>query len=243
MRLLAVDTATEACSAALWLDGALVERFEVAGRRHTEKLLPLLRALLAEAGIRPAQLDGLVAGIGPGSFAGVRIGVGLIKGMALGLDRPVVGVTSLAMLAQAAIRGGARRVLPCIDARMGEIYLGAYERDADGLARSLQIDQVVPPDQARLGGLAGDWTAVGTGWGAYEAILRQRLPHAPLSVDGAALPHAGDALLLALPQFQAGLALSADDLAPAYLRDRVALTLVEQQAARSARAAASGPQN
>jgi tRNA threonylcarbamoyladenosine biosynthesis protein TsaB len=237
MRLLAVDTATEACSAALWLDGAIIERFEVAGRTHTEKLLPLVQALLAEAGIKPAQLDGLIAGIGPGSFAGVRIGVGLIKGLALGLDRPVAGVTSLAMLAQAAIRGGARRVLPCIDARMGEIYLGAYQRGDDGLAQSLQLDQVVPPEQADLGTLAGDWTAVGTGWGTYDAILRQRLPKAPLSVDGMALPHAVDALHLALPLFRSGRAINADELAPAYLRDRVALTLVEQQAARAAKAA------
>ncbi|WP_428312238.1 tRNA (adenosine(37)-N6)-threonylcarbamoyltransferase complex dimerization subunit type 1 TsaB [Hydrocarboniphaga sp.] len=237
MRLLAIDTATEACSAALWLDGALIERFEVAGRTHTEKLLPLVQALLAEAGIRPAQLDGLVAGIGPGSFAGVRIGVGLVKGLALGLDRPVAGISSLAMLAQAAIRGGAQRVLPCIDARMSEIYLGAYQRGGDGLAQSLQFDQVVPPEQADLSALAGDWTAVGTGWGSYDAILRQRLAKAPLSVDGSALPHAQDALLLALPLFQSGQALGADELAPAYLRDRVALTLVEQQAARAAKAA------
>jgi tRNA threonylcarbamoyladenosine biosynthesis protein TsaB len=237
MRLLAVDTATEACSAALWLDGAVIERFEVAGRTHTEKLLPLVQALLAEAGIKPAQLDGLVAGIGPGSFAGVRIGVGLIKGLALGLDRPVAGVTSLAMLAQGAIRNGAQRVLPCIDARMSEIYLGAFERDVAGLARSLQADQVLPPDQIDLRHLSGDWTAVGTGWGTYESILRERLPNAPLSIDGSALPRASDALRLALLLFETGQAIAADELAPAYLRDRVALTLVEQQAARAAKAA------
>jgi len=109
LRLLAIDTATEACSAALWIDGAIVERHEVVGRTHTERLLPLVQALLADAGLRPAQLDGLIAGIGPGSFAGVRIGVGLVKGMALGLDRPVVGITSLAMLAQAALDQGAER--------------------------------------------------------------------------------------------------------------------------------------
>ena len=238
MRLLAVDTATEACSAALWLDGVIVERFEVVGRTHTERLLPLLQALLADAGIVPAQLDGLVAGIGPGSFAGVRIGVGLIKGLALGLDRPAAGITSLAMLAQGAIRAGAERVLPCIDARMSEIYLGAFERGAEGRARALQADQVVPPALADLGHLAGAWTAVGTGWGTYQAILRERLPGELLSIDGAALPRAADALSLALPLFESGQAISADELAPAYLRDRVALTLVEQGAARVAKAAA-----
>lgn len=237
MRLLAIDTATEACSAALWVDGAVIERYELAGRTHTEKLLPLVQGLLAEAGIAPAQLDGLVAGIGPGSFAGVRIGVGLVKGLALGLDRPVLGVSSLAMLAQGAIGRGAGCVLACIDARMGEIYLGAYRRGADGLAQLLQAEQVLPPAQAALADLAGDWTAAGTGWGIYEALLRQRLGRELLAIDGAALPHAADALRLAQPRFAAGEARSADDLAPAYLRDRVALTLVEQQAARAAKAA------
>lgn len=236
LRLLAIDTATEACSAALWIDGAIVERHEVVGRTHTERLLPLVQALLADAGLRPAQLDGLIAGIGPGSFAGVRIGVGLVKGMALGLDRPVVGITSLAMLAQAALDQGAERVLPCIDARMSEIYWGAYGRDAAGLASPLCADQVVPPGAVDFSALpGGDWSAVGTGWGTYADVLTPRLPHRLLSVDGAALPRARHALTLAQPVFASGAAGSADDLAPAYLRDRVALTLVEQQAARAAR--------
>ncbi len=236
MRLLAVDTATEACSAALMIDGGVVERFEVAGRTHTERLLPTVQGLLAEAGIKPAQLDGLVAGVGPGSFAGSRIAVGLVKGMALALDRPVVGVGSLAMLAQAAADAGAQRVLACIDARMSEVYWGAYERDAQGLVRPLLADAVTPPGEIACE-LAGEgWHAVGTGWGTYEALLRQRLGIGIAELDGGALPHAATALRLALPIFQAGQGMSGDDLAPAYLRDRVALTLVEQQAARAAKA-------
>lgn len=235
MRLLAVDTATEACSVALWLDGEVVERYEVAGRTHTERLLPLVQQLLAESGIKPAQLDGLVAGIGPGSFAGVRIAVGFVKGMALALDRPVVGVSSLAMLAQGAIGAGAERVIACIDARMSEVYWGAYERGADGLARSLIEDRVASPGNIEAELPAGTWAAAGTGWGTYETLLKQRLRIEPTSIDGQALPHAATALRLALPAFASGRTISGDELAPAYLRDRVALTLVEQQAARAAK--------
>lgn len=240
MRLLAVDTATEACSVALWLDGEAVERYEVAGRTHTERLLPLVQQLLAETGVRPAQLDGLVAGIGPGSFAGVRIAVGFVKGLALALDRPVVGVSSLAMLAQGAIEAGAERVMACIDARMSEVYWGAYERGPGGLARALSPDRVMPPGAIEADLVAGVWVAAGTGWGTYEALLKQRLKIEPSFIDGQALPHAAAALRLALPAFASGQALSGDELAPAYLRDRVALTLVEQQAARAAKADGAG---
>ena len=235
MRLLAVDTATEACSVAVWLDGEVIERYEVAGRTHTERLLPLVQQLLAETGIKPGQLDGLVAGVGPGSFAGVRIAVGFVKGLSLALDRPVVGVSSLAMLAQGVIEAGAERVIPCIDARMSEVYWGVYERGSDGLARALQADRVVPPAQIEADLAAGDWAAVGTGWGTYETLLKQHLKLEPTVIDGQALPHAAAALRLALPVFASGATLSGDELAPAYLRDRVALTLVEQQAARAAK--------
>lgn len=233
MRLLAIDTATEACSAALWLEGELIERFEIAGRTHTERLMPVVQGLLAEAGVLPAQLDGLVAGIGPGSFAGVRIGVGLVKGMALAIDRPVSGVSSLAMLAQAAIDAGADQVLACIDARMSEVYLGVYGRTIAGLVEAHQPDSVAPPDALVATLRPGPWAAVGTGWGTYEALLQQRLGILPMGVDRTALPRAGAALRLALPLFEAGQAGSADHLAPAYVRDRVALTLIEQQAART----------
>lgn len=228
-RLLAVDTATEACSVALWQDGQVLERFEVAGRRHTERLLPSLHALLGEAGVAMAQIDGFVCGVGPGSFAGVRIGVGLVKGLALALDRPVVPVSSLAMLAQAAVATGAERILASIDARMDEVYFGAYARDAEGLAAALQPERVLPPGQLGLLVPTGPWVAVGTGWGRHGRLMEQALGAVPASVDGGALPRAATALQLALPRFLRGDVQAADALSPAYLRDRVALTLAEQR--------------
>lgn len=235
MKLLALDTATEACSVALEIDGQRLQRFEHVGREHSQRLPAMLSALLAEAGLRTAQLDGVVCGIGPGSFAGVRIGVAYAKGLALGLQRPVFGVTSLAMLAQGAIRRyAARHVVAAIDARMAEVYIGSYHAPS-GIARPLDDAAVVAPEAALLPAAIGaaDWVAVGSGWGRYAAPLSARLGSA-VDIDAAALPEAQDALTLALadwPQAQA-----AATLVPHYLRHRVALTQAEQLAARIAAA-------
>lgn len=232
MKLLALDTATEACSAALWQDGQLLQRYEVAGRTHTELVMPMTQGLMAEAGCAFSQLDGIVCGVGPGSFAGVRIGVGFIKGMALALDRPVVGVSSLAMLAQAAVEQGAHNVLAAIDARMGEIYLGVYRHNALGLAELEGVETVCKPVLPTLP--VAEWSGIGTGWGTYAEALRAGVNGSLRAVDGAALPRAVHALTLAIPVFKAGQAISSDDLAPVYLRNKVALTLIEQQQRRSA---------
>lgn len=229
---LALDTATEACSVALAVDGRVLERFEPMQREHTARLLPLVYEVLAQAGRTLAQVDGLVCGIGPGSFAGLRIGVGVAKGLALARDLPVAGVSSLAMLAQRALREPAvAQVVAVIDARMSEIYWGAYRRGADGRATAVLPDQVCAAGSVpRLP--AGGWHAVGTGWGRYPEELRDAFGAEPAGIDAAALPHAEDALTLGVPELVAGRAGSADALAPAYLRDRVALTLAEQAALR-----------
>jgi tRNA threonylcarbamoyladenosine biosynthesis protein TsaB len=236
MKLLAIDTATEACSVALSIDGDCRERFEVAGREHSQKLPAMFASLLAEAGIAASQLDGLVAGIGPGSFAGVRIGVSFVKGLGLGLDRPAVGISSLAMLAQAAIARGAQWSLPAIDARMSQVYIGIYQ-SVGGLAQLRGEEAVLAPEQwcpSVTEAESGAAAAVGSGWQAWGDVLLGRLMQAPSWIDGAALPHARDALLLAQAEFAAGRAGSAAQLLPNYLRNRVALTQTEQIAARLA---------
>jgi tRNA threonylcarbamoyladenosine biosynthesis protein TsaB len=225
---LAVDTATEACSVAVSVEGAVLARFEPMQREHTQRLLPMIEAVLAEAGTSVARLDGIACGIGPGSFAGLRIGVGVVKGLALARDLPVAGVSSLAMLAQRAMRlGGATHVAAVIDARMSEVYFGAYGRDAAGLAEVILADRVCPPGQVPALP-EGAWTAAGTGWGRYEAVLRASVRATLGAVDGGALPHAEEALALGIPVLAAGRGQSADALAPAYLRDRVALTVQER---------------
>jgi tRNA threonylcarbamoyladenosine biosynthesis protein TsaB len=227
MKILALDTATEACSVALWDDGKVLARFENAGRSHTERLMPMLHMLMAESGAQFSQLDGITCGIGPGSFAGVRIGVGFVKGLALTRDLPVVGVSSLAMLAQAAIDEGARQVLAAIDARMNEVYFAVYEKNAEGLAQLFAAEMVCAPG-AVPAQPQGHWTALGTGWGTYCEVLAKAVAQELASVDGHALPRATEALTLALPTFKSGQGISADGLTPVYLRNKVALTLLEQ---------------
>jgi tRNA threonylcarbamoyladenosine biosynthesis protein TsaB len=239
MRLLAVDTATDACSAALWLDGAIHERYEVTGRAHSQLLPGMVQALLADCGVAAGQLDGIASGVGPGSFAGVRIGVAFVKGFALALDRPVLPVSSLAMLAQACVADTAC-VLAAIDARMGEVYFGVYAAVA-GLAQAQQRDAVRPPAAVTTPG-TGPCIGAGSGWKAYANALTAAVGTRLSKVDGDALPHAADALRLTAAAFAAGEGIAAGNLQPLYLRDRVALTAVEQRAAREAARAVQRPE-
>ena len=238
MNLLAFETATEACSVAVWRDGEVCERFEVAPRRHAELSLPWAELLLAEAGIVKSQLDAIAVGRGPGAFTGVRLAIALAQGIALALDRPIVPVSTLAALALRARDvaqtdpSAAGRVLAAIDARMGEVYAGQFVlRDGDAVALS-------PESVAKPGALAlpeGEWLGVGTGFAAGDGALAHSLPGRLRQVDPTALPHAADVAHLAAMAFMRGEALAPERVEPAYLRNNVALTLVEQQALRNAR--------
>lgn len=231
--ILAIDTATEACSVALEVDGRVLARFDHAGRSHTEQLMPMVLGVLAEAGLSFAQLDAYVCGVGPGSFAGVRIGVGYVKGLALAVERPVVGVSSLSMLALPALSAQPRaRVIAAIDARMDEIYWAHYVAGGDGLPQRIGAEQVCAPQGASLGvdALPGETVlAVGTGW-RYQTELQQALGVTLAHIDVQALPAAESALQIAVPVLLAGGGINADALQPVYLRNKVALTLIEQQA-------------
>jgi tRNA threonylcarbamoyladenosine biosynthesis protein TsaB len=235
MKLLAFETATEACSVALYLDGEVRERFELAPRRHAELALPWADALLAEAGVARGQLDAIAVGRGPGAFTGVRLAIALAQGIALALDRPLLPVSTLAVLAAAAPVDGPERILAAIDARMGEVYVGAFLRDGDGLL-VLQAERVQPPGAVLLPeGVAGAWQGVGTGFAAADGVLAQRLQPALARFDAAALPRAGVLARLAAAAFLRGEAVAPERVEPAYLRDNVALTLAEQQALRAAK--------
>lgn len=237
-RVLALDTATEACSVALAVDGRIFSRHEQAGRTHTARLAPMVQAVLTEVGVSVGELDALVCGIGPGSFAGVRIGVAYAKGLALALDLPVLGIGSLEMLAAPHLASGAQGVVTAIDARMGEVYFAAYARDAEGAVQTVVAPCVRPP--AEVPALpAGEWMAVGTGWNAYAQSLPAACGIAPLRIDGDALPNAADALRLALPRLASGQGVDAGLLTPVYLRDKVALTAAEQAARRAGQSAVS----
>ncbi|MDE2084358.1 MAG: tRNA (adenosine(37)-N6)-threonylcarbamoyltransferase complex dimerization subunit type 1 TsaB [Xanthomonadaceae bacterium] len=232
-KILAIETATEACSAALRCGDALIERSEIAPRRHAELILPMIESLLAEAGIARAQLDAIAVGRGPGAFTGVRLAIAVAQGLALALDISVVPVSSLAALAQDAPYGGAA-ILAVIDARMGEIYAGAFRRGADGLVEAFgeesvgKADELILPHHAREGGTP--WCIVGTGWKAYRDALAPRLSAPPVFADGARYPQARAIARLAAPLFAAGRGVAPEQALPVYLRDKVALTLAEQKA-------------
>jgi tRNA threonylcarbamoyladenosine biosynthesis protein TsaB len=238
MKLLAFETSTEACSVALWRDGAVVERFEIAPRRHAELALPWAEALLAEAGLARSQLDAIAVGRGPGAFTGVRLGVAIAQGIALALDVPVLPVsTLLALAARAPAPAPAERVMAAIDARMGEVYFGAFAREGDAW-RALQPEAVGAPDAIALPD-GGGWDGVGTGFDAAGGALRARLGGRLARVDAAALPHAADVARLGATMFARGEAIAPERLEPAYLRDNVALTLAEQSVASAAKKAST----
>ena len=229
MKLLAFETATEACSVALWIDGDVRERFEIAPRRHAELALPWAEQLLAEAGIARSQLDAIAVGRGPGAFTGVRLAIAIAQGIALALDKPVVPVSTLAALAS---QTQGERILAAIDARMGEIYLGSFERSGAELT-ALSKECVVKPDAAIV--IDGGWHGVGTGFAAGENALQAHLRSQLLSVDATALPHAADVARLGALAFARGEALAPERVEPAYLRNNVALTLMQQRELRASR--------
>lgn len=230
MNLLAFETATEACSVAIWRGGEVLERFEVAPRRHAELALPWAGELLAEAGLVRAQLDAVAVGRGPGAFTGVRLGIALAQGIALALDLPMLPVSTLATLAMRA--GGEGPVLAAIDARMGEVYAGAFERTGEGV-RALGPEAVSAPEAVALPVAGEAWRGVGTGFAALEGALQAHLASRLAEVDAAALPRAGDVARLAAQAWERGELVAPERVEPAYLRDNVALTLEQQQALRT----------
>ncbi|PSS49016.1 tRNA (adenosine(37)-N6)-threonylcarbamoyltransferase complex dimerization subunit type 1 TsaB [Pseudomonas sp. BBP2017] len=216
--LLALDTATEACSVALLHDGKVSSHYEVIPRLHAQKLLPMIQQLLADAGTTLAAVDAIAFGRGPGAFTGVRIAIGVVQGLAFALERPVLPVSNLAVLAQRALREqGVSQVAAAIDARMDEVYWGCYQ-EVDGEMRLLGSEAVLPPERAVLPeGTGGEWFGAGTGWGYAE-----RIPVTLSGQDASLLPHAQDLLTLATFAWQRGEAIAADQAQPVYLRDNVA---------------------
>lgn len=222
MNILALETASDACSAALNLNGEIIERFAVAPRGHAQLILPMVDELLAEAGISLAEVDALAFGRGPGAFTGVRIAVGVAQGIAFAATLPVVPVSSLAALAQASKHD---QVLVAVDARMDEIYSGAYRRNERGLVELCGREQVQAPEQFALPEAAsaqGDWFGVGSGWASFEDELRARCGDALAGWDASALPRAREVAILGAAGFAAGQAVEAAQALPVYLRDEVA---------------------
>lgn len=223
MIILALETSTEYCSAALWRDGAVDAVEEHVGQSHSERVLGMVDALLARHRLEVGDLDGIAYGAGPGSFTGLRIACGVTQGLAFGAGIPVVGVgTLLAMAAHA----DAERVVCCTDARMHEIYHAAYERHDGGWTEVLE-PTVCPPAQAPALP-AGSWLGCGSGFAVYRDALSERYAGRLSRVDAAIHPRAREIVRLALPRFERGEVSAATDAAPIYVRDKVALKTHER---------------
>ena len=238
LRILALDTSTEACTVALLREDEVIERHEEAGRDAALRILPLIDSVLAEAGCQLSELTVLAAGIGPGGFTGVRLGVAVAQGLAFGAALAVVPVNTLEALAWPALRragqhgapsiasghaGGAGAVLACLDARMGGIYWGCYRADAAWGVAPLEGPALGTPAELEPRLRAQALSAVGPGM----RLLQATGPW-PAPCDAQALPHAADLARLAALRLPHGAAVDPAELMPLYLRDRVALTEAER---------------
>ncbi|MGO2321347.1 tRNA (adenosine(37)-N6)-threonylcarbamoyltransferase complex dimerization subunit type 1 TsaB [Vibrio casei] len=226
-KILALDTSTENCSVALMINDQMFTRSEVAPRDHTKKILPMVDEVLKEAGISLHDLDALAFGRGPGSFTGVRIGIGIAQGLSFGAELPMIGISTLAAMAQACYRvNQSGQVVTAIDARMSEIYWAQYIRQDDGgwftlLMSDSQGECVIPPQELVDNVLTSEglWVQAGTGWAAYH----ETLSHLPLNMQSSDIlyPEAQDIAVLAQLEWNKGNTVNAEQASPTYLRDKV----------------------
>ena len=226
MKILAIDTATEACSAALIIDGELTSQYQLAPREHSRLILKMIDDLLTDANVAVADLDAIAFGRGPGSFMGLRIAAGVVQGIAFAHDIPVIPISSLKAIAQRAYdENNISQVLVAIDARMDEVYWAVYKIKNQSWSLDGE-EQVISPDKIDLSEIlkqdGKSWIAAGTGWGSYVDRL---LPdgQSPLhSVLPDCFPSAEGIAKLAVEEFKAGNTVSAAEAIPVYLRNDVA---------------------
>lgn len=220
MNILALETATDPGSVALWCSGAVVARSCQEGRSNSETLLPLAQSVLREAGLGFADLDGVAFGAGPGSFTGLRVACGVAQGLAVARDLPLLGVGTLAAMALAS---GGERVLVALDARMGEVYIGFFEQGEQQGEIGVYSPASVPLPQS-LG-----WLACGNGLAAYP-LLRERWSPFVEAWQPELMPSAEAVVRLAAPRLERGEGIDAAEAVPLYVRDKVAKTVAERLA-------------
>jgi tRNA threonylcarbamoyladenosine biosynthesis protein TsaB len=228
MKILALDTSTEWLSVALFDGNVSVGLRERVGNASSERILPAIGDILARDGASLANLDGIAFGAGPGSFTGIRIACGVAQGLAFGADLPTFPVPTLAAIAQGAWRShGTSSVLACLDARMREVYVGAYSRNGRNDNRWTAFtepavckpDDVVAPPGER-------WFGAGDGF----AVWPQLASRLGLAFDASIIPDAQSVAECAWPNVMAGEGVPAERALPLYVRHRVAVTSAERAA-------------
>ncbi|MDY6942458.1 MAG: tRNA (adenosine(37)-N6)-threonylcarbamoyltransferase complex dimerization subunit type 1 TsaB [Pseudomonadota bacterium] len=227
MKILAIDTASDACSAALGDENSLISRFDLAPRQQAQRVLPMVKTLLAEAGWRLQDLDALAFGRGPGSFTGVRVAASVAQGLAFGADLGVIPVSNLATLAQGEIQQSGRDgVVVAVDARMSELYFAAFRANGEGLAERVGEEHLLPPEAVSLAvdhlPADQDWYGVGSGWSVYRESFPETVTDRLIAVEGDRLPDAYHMMPLAVAQWQQSGTLPPEQAIPVYLRDQVA---------------------
>lgn len=221
MKLLAIETSTEACSAALYLDDQIHELFELAPREHTKRILPMIDELMAQAQLTPQQLDGIAFSCGPGSFTGVRIATGITHGIALGADLPVVPVSTLAAIAQTFFNQNPETLaFTAMDARMREIFWGVYHKNDEGYAQLINKEAVTPATKIEFPARSG--VGIGTGFSLYQPELQQVLGEWLQRYEADNLPRASAIAQLGAFGLKNNQAVSVELAQPTYLRDKVA---------------------
>jgi tRNA threonylcarbamoyladenosine biosynthesis protein TsaB len=228
MKLIALETSTEYCSVALWQGGTVLERCELVGQKHSEVLIAMLDALLRDTGYRIQDMEGIAFGKGPGSFTGVRIACGVAQGLALGADVNVVGVCTLQALAEAS---GKDKVIAALDARMGELYLAAYEKRNGEWVTVIEPCLCKPGDAPQVP--RNDWHGAGSGYAVNDGALLQHYGKQLVGMDAQAVPQAGAVAQIAAIEFAKGNAVDAALALPLYLRDKVALKTSERQVSKA----------
>jgi tRNA threonylcarbamoyladenosine biosynthesis protein TsaB len=225
LNLLALDTSADWCTAALLRDSMVTVRETHAVQRHSELILPMIGALLDEHGVRVQDLDAIAFGAGPGSFTGLRIACGVAQGLAFAADLPVVPVSTLEAMAEAC---AAPRVVSALDARMDEIYVAAFQRADAGW----QCD--VPPTLCSVSEapeIEGEgWTGCGSAFAVHADGLRVRYGHRLAHLQPAVFAHAREIAGIGARMLAAGGGVAAEDAAPLYVRDKVAMTVAERRA-------------
>ena len=223
MKLLAIETSTQACSLALKIGQTLVERHVVQAKIHTKILIPGIQEMLAEHNINISDLDAIVLGNGPGSFIGMRIGASVAQGLAFAAGLGIVPISSLAAVAAEAMDGNDDEyVAVCQDARMSEVYLGCYRRGQSGLPVPLMDEAIFPATHLEaLDAIADRWVAAGGGWQRYPILAEQHRENLS-RVSVLELPRARHLIGLAIEQIGRDGTVAPAELQPAYLRHQVA---------------------
>lgn len=225
MKILAIETSTEACSVALLDKDKCNEFHEIVPQKHTERLLPMLDELLTECKTDISEINYIAFGCGPGAFTGIRIACSAAQAISFSQDIPIIPISTLAGLAHgAAKKYNSSKIIACIDARMQEVYWANYSFEANsGKVTLAGEEQVISPEATNISFNKGnnEIIAIGSGWLTYKELLTERHSKYKIIQSEIEYPHAKDIAEIAKIKIADGNVKQAEDALPTYLRNKV----------------------